>query len=59
MGPEFIVATISADFIDVLPAEHLEYSVTELTKKIKAIDSRIQRVFIEAEHREDHQMGSS
>ncbi len=59
MGPEFIVATISADFIDALSAEHLEYSVTELTKKIKAIDSRIQRVFIEAEHREDHQMGPS
>ena len=59
MGPEFIVATISADFIDALPAEHLEYSVTELTKRIKAIDSRIRRVFIEAEHREDHQMGSS
>ena len=59
MGPEFIVATISADFIDALPAEHLEYSVTELTRKIKAIDPRIQRVFIEAEHREDHQMGSS
>ena len=59
MGPEFIVATISADFIDALSAENLEYSVTELTKKIKAIDPRIQRVFIEAEHGEDHEMGPS
>jgi len=59
MGPEFIVVTISADFIDALSAENLEYSVTELTKKIKAIDPRIQRVFIEAEHSEDHQMGPS
>ena len=59
MGPEFIVVTISADFIDALSAENLEYSVTELTKKIKAIDPRIQRVFIEAEHAEDHEMGPS
>ena len=59
MGPEFILATISVDFLDALSAEQLEDSVTALTKKIKAIDSRIQRVFIEAEHREDHQTGPS
>ena len=59
MGPEFILATISVDFLDALSAEQLEDSVTALTKKIKAIDSRIQRVFIEAEHTEDHQTGPS
>ena len=59
MGPEFILATISVDFLDALSADQLEDSVTALTKKIKAIDSRIQRVFIEAEHKEDHRTGTS
>ena len=59
MGPDFILATISVDFIDASSAGLLEDSVTVLTKKIKAIDSRIQRVFIEAEHKEDHRTGTS
>ena len=54
MGPDFIVTTISADFIDELSAEQLEGAVTELNKAVKSIDARIQRVFIEAERREDH-----
>ena len=54
MGPEFIVATVSVDFVDKLPAEQLEAAVTDLNKRIKAIDNRLQRVFIEAERREDH-----
>lgn len=54
MGPDFIVVTVSADFIDRMSAEDLESTVTELTQKMKAIDSRIQRVFIEAERKEDH-----
>ena len=54
MGPEFIVATVSVDFIDALSAEQVEAAVTELNKRIKVIDPRIQRVFIEAERREDH-----
>jgi len=59
MGPEFIMTTISADFIDALPAEQLEAAVTDLNKQIKAIDTRIQRVFIEAERKEDHRSQSS
>jgi cation diffusion facilitator family transporter len=54
MGPDFIVVIVSADFIDVLSAEQLEAAVTEFNKRIKAIDKRIQRVFIEAERKEDH-----
>jgi cation diffusion facilitator family transporter len=54
MGPEFIVATISVDFVDSLTAEHVEAAVTELTRFVKSVDSRIQRVFIEAERSEDH-----
>lgn len=54
MGPDFIVVTVSADFIDRMSAEDLESAVTELNQQIKAIDARIQRVFIEAERKEDH-----
>ena len=54
MGPEFIVATLSIDFVDSMSAEELEATVTRLNRRIKAIDNRLQRVFIEAERKEDH-----
>jgi cation diffusion facilitator family transporter len=54
MGPEFIVATLSIDFVDSMSAEELEATVTRLNGRIKAIDKRLQRVFIEAERNEDH-----
>ena len=54
MGPDFIVVTISADYVEAVADKQLEKSVTELNARIKGIDSRIQRVFIEAERREDH-----
>ena len=54
MGPDFIVVTVSADFVDAITSEQLERAVTELNARIKGIDTRIQRVFIEAERREDH-----
>ena len=54
MGPEFIIVTISADFINTLPAGHIEMAVTSFTRQIKATDPRIQRVFIEAESPENH-----
>ena len=54
MGPDYIVATISADFVDGLSVNLVEASVTDLNARIKEIDPRIKRVFIEAERREDH-----
>jgi cation diffusion facilitator family transporter len=54
MGPDFIVVTISADFINTLPGGQIESAVTGFTDLIKATDPRIQRVFIEAESREKH-----
>jgi cation diffusion facilitator family transporter len=59
MGPDYIVVTISADFVDTISGEQLETAVAELTKRIKAIDDRIRRVFIEAERREDHLLQSA
>jgi len=58
MGPDFIIATVSADFVDSVSSDELESAVTELTGRIKAIDSRIKRVFIEAERKEDHRAGT-
>ena len=55
MGPEFIVVTVSVDFIDALSARKVEKAVTQLTRSIKAIDTRVKRVFIEAEREQDHQ----
>ncbi|MDX2418645.1 MAG: cation diffusion facilitator family transporter [Xanthomonadales bacterium] len=54
MGPEFIVVTVSVDFIDALSARKVEKAVTQLTRSIKAVDLRIKRVFIEAERQQDH-----
>jgi cation diffusion facilitator family transporter len=54
MGPEFIVVTISADFIGSLSSDSVETAVTRLNRKIKATDPRIQRVFIEVEDHEKH-----
>ena len=55
MGPEFIVVTVSVDFIDALSARKVEKAVTQLTGSIKAVDPRVKRVFIEAERQQDHQ----
>ncbi len=54
MGPEFIVVTVSADFIDGIDAGELERGVTEMNRAIKALDPRVKRVFIEAEKHGDH-----
>jgi cation diffusion facilitator family transporter len=54
MGPDFIVVTASADFIDALSSGEVESAVTELSGSIKALDARIKRVFIEAEKLGDH-----
>jgi len=49
MGPQYIVVTISADFADALMSGDVETAVSEMTAKIKAVDERIKKVFIEAE----------
>ena len=54
MGPDFIVVTLSADFVDGISADAVEDAVTELNGIIKQIDPRIQRVFLEAEKHENH-----
>ena len=54
MGPEYIVAALSADFIDGIAAADVESAVTELNARIKQVDPRIKRVFLEAERHGNH-----
>jgi cation diffusion facilitator family transporter len=54
MGPDFIVVTVSADFISELGSDQLEEAVTEINTEIKSVDDRIKRVFVEAERPENH-----
>ena len=54
MGPDFIVVTLSADFIDDMTSEEVEAAVTELNASIKRVDPRIRRVFLEAEKHGEH-----
>jgi cation diffusion facilitator family transporter len=54
MGPDFIVVTVSVDFIDSLSSGKIEMAVTQINKTIKTVDPRIKRVFIEAERAQDH-----
>ncbi len=58
MGPDYIVATVSVDFARNLTADQLEAAVTDLTARMKAIDPRIERVFIEAERWQDHRVAT-
>ncbi len=54
MGPDFIVVTLSAEFVSGLTSDEVESTTTEINKKVKEIDDRIKRVFLEAEKRGDH-----
>ena len=54
MGPDFVLATLSLDFSPDLSSSEVETAVTELNARVKAVDSRIKRVFIEAEDHADH-----
>jgi len=49
MGPDFILVTLSADFIDSASAADVEEQVAKLDQQIKTRFPRVKRVFIEAE----------
>ena len=54
MGPQYIIVTISVDFVDGIDSSELESAVTEINDAVKRLDPAIQRVFIEAERSLDH-----
>ena len=49
MGPGFILATLSVDFVDSATADEVEEQIAKLDVQIKARFPKIKRVFIEAE----------
>ena len=51
MGPEYILANISIDFVGSASADDIEKSIELLDSKIKQAFPRIKRIFIEAEKR--------
>ena len=57
MGPEFIVVTLSLDFVEGIGATEVEAATTALSTQIKGVDSSVKRVFVEAERSEDHSRG--
>ncbi len=57
MGPEFILVTISVDFLNGIASENLERSVSQLSDQIKQVYPQVKRVFIEAESLKTHTIG--
>ncbi len=55
MGPDFILANISADFDDAVSADKVEQNIADMNRRIKQVYPQIKRVFIEAEKRSNHQ----
>ena len=51
IGPEFILATISVDYIDSMSAEKIENDIARINKLIKQKYPQIKKVFIEVEKR--------
>jgi len=57
MGPEFVLVTLSLDFIDDVPSQDVEQTITELTARIKDEFPIVKRVFIEVEAWSNHTPG--
>ena len=53
MGPEFILANISIDFIDDASADEVEDSIEDMDKAIKLSFPTVKRIFIETEKRKN------
>lgn len=55
MGPDFILANISVDFVDTTTAGAVERAIAKLDRQIKESHPQVRRVFVEAEHRSARQ----
>lgn len=51
MGPDFILVTISVDFVDGIDADTVERAIADIDRRIKQVYPQVKRVFIEAEKR--------
>ncbi|MDA1074606.1 MAG: cation diffusion facilitator family transporter [Proteobacteria bacterium] len=54
MGPQQIIVNLSVDFVDGVDSSVVKQAVTDATRRIKALDPAISRVFIEVERNSDH-----
>ncbi len=52
MGPDFILANISVDFVDTETADSIETTIAAVDREIKDKHPEIKRVFVEAEKRQ-------
>lgn len=59
MGPDFILANISADFDDAVSSNRVEQTIADMNLRIKQAYPQIKRVFIEAEKRSHHQAATA
>lgn len=58
MGPDFVLANLSLDFIDNIPSQTVEQTITQVTTQIKTGFPIVKRVFIEIESWQSHTPGS-
>lgn len=59
MGPDFVLANLSLDFIDNIPSQVVEHTITEITSQIKLQYPVVKRVFIEIESWHNHTPGGA
>lgn len=59
MGPDFVLANLSLDFIDNIPSQVVEQTITEITGRIKQQYPIVKRVFIEIEAWRNHTPGTT
>ena len=52
MGPGFILVKISLDFVGHVTATEVEHTIVAIDQEIKARNTLVKRVFIEAESRQ-------
>ncbi|MEJ2450136.1 MAG: cation diffusion facilitator family transporter [Gammaproteobacteria bacterium] len=58
MGPDFVLANLSLDFVDNIPSQVVEQTITRITVQIKADFPVVKRVFIEIESWQSHTSGT-
>lgn len=58
MGPDFVLANLSLDFVDNIPSQMVEQTITRITGQIKQQFPVVKRVFIEVESWHNHIPGT-
>jgi cation diffusion facilitator family transporter len=59
MGPDFVLANLSLDFVDNIPSQTVEQTITRITSQIKQQYPVVKRVFIEIESWRNHTPGGA